>query len=84
MNIGCHSTSSLPIFKECAMLSNTQRLIAKIQALPPERLAEVDDFVDFLQHKDQEQILTQAAMQMSAKSLAAVWDNPDDEAYNDL
>lgn len=66
------------------MLPNTQRLIEKIQALPPERLAEVDDFVDFLQHKDQEQILTQAAMQMSAKSLTAVWDNTDDEAYNDL
>jgi hypothetical protein len=84
MNMGCYSTSSLPIFKECAMLPNTQRLIEKIQTLPPERLAEVDDFVDFLQHKDQEQILTQAAMQMSAKSLASVWDNPDDEAYNDL
>ena len=66
------------------MLPNTQRLIEKIQALPPERLAEVDDFVDFLQHKEQAQALTRAAMQMSAKSLAAVWDNPDDEAYDEL
>jgi hypothetical protein len=30
------------------------------------------------------QALTRAAMQVSAKSLAAVWDNPDDEAYNEL
>lgn len=66
------------------MCPDTQRLIEKIQALPPEQLAEVDDFVDFLQHKKQERALTQAAMQMSAPALAAVWDNPDDEAYDAL
>ena len=30
------------------MLFNTQVLIRKIQSLPPERVAEVDDFVEFL------------------------------------
>ena len=29
-------------------MSNTQVLIQKIQALPPERIAEIEDFVDFL------------------------------------
>lgn len=66
------------------MFPDTQRLIEKIQTLPPERVAEVDDFVDFLQHKEQELALTQSAMHMSAPALAAVWDNEADEAYDAL
>ncbi len=33
------------------MTANAQVLIEKIQALPPERLGEVEDFVDFLAAK---------------------------------
>jgi len=33
------------------MAANTQALIEKIQALPPERQAEVEDFVDFIATK---------------------------------
>ncbi len=66
------------------MSPDTQRLIEKIQALPPEQLAEIDDFVDFLQHKKQTRALTQTAMQMNAPALAAVWDNLADEAYDAL
>jgi hypothetical protein len=32
-------------------MSNAQTLLEKIQALPPERLGEVEDFVDFLAAK---------------------------------
>lgn len=32
-------------------MSSTQALLEKIQALPPERLGEVEDFVDFLAAK---------------------------------
>jgi len=32
-------------------MPNAQALIEKIEALPPERLAEVEDFVDFLTAK---------------------------------
>jgi Protein of unknown function (DUF2281) len=66
------------------MFANAEILIEKIQALPPERLAEVDDFVDFLQLKEQQRTLIGMAAQMSAPAFAKVWDNPDDEAYNAL
>lgn len=66
------------------MLANTQLLIEKIQSLPPDRLAEVDDFVDFLRLREQERSLTQRAAQVSAPAFATVWDNPDDEAYDAL
>ena len=32
-------------------MSTTQALIEKIQALPPERLGEVEDFIDFISSK---------------------------------
>lgn len=66
------------------MFANAEILIEKIQALPPERLAEVDDFVDFLRLRERERSLTHMAAQASAPAFAAVWDNPDDEAYDAL
>ncbi|HCE10801.1 MAG TPA: toxin-antitoxin system, antitoxin component, Xre family protein [Oxalobacteraceae bacterium] len=66
------------------MLANAEILIEKIQALPPERLAEVDDFVDFLRLRERERSLTSMAAQASVPAFAQVWDNPDDEAYDAL
>jgi hypothetical protein len=37
------------------MQTNAQTLIVKIQSLPPERLAEVEDFVEFLSAKTRRQ-----------------------------
>jgi hypothetical protein len=47
------------------MNATTQLLIEKIQALPPERLVEVDDFVDFLRLGEQDRQLIRAAAQAS-------------------
>lgn len=66
------------------MIADTQILLEKIQSLPPERIAEVDDFVDFLWLREREHSLTQRAAQASAPVFAAIWDNPDDEAYDAL
>lgn len=55
-----------------------QTLLEKLRSLPPERLAEVEDFVDFLAHRQAgESGLTQAA-------LTKVWDNPADADYDRL
>ena len=61
-----------------------QILIEKIRQLPPQRLAEVEDFIDFLRAREEEQRLTQAAAQVSQPALAAVWDNDEDAAYDKL
>ncbi|TKB78647.1 MAG: DUF2281 domain-containing protein, partial [Nitrospira sp.] len=43
-----------------------QTLLEKLRGLPPERLAEVEDFVDFLVHRHaDERGLTQAAGQLA-------------------
>jgi hypothetical protein len=61
-----------------------QGLIEKIEALPAERIAEVEDFVDFIQLREQERSLSRAALAASAPAFAAIWSNPDDEAYDAL
>lgn len=63
---------------------DTASLLAKLKVLPPQRLAEVEDFVDFLRSRDEDRRLVQAAAQASHASFANVWDNEDDSAYDRL
>ena len=58
-------------------------LIRKIRSLPPERVAEVEDFVEFLSQRDDRQ-LTQGAAKLAEKAFRKVWDNPADAAYDRL
>jgi hypothetical protein len=58
-------------------------LVRKIRRLPPDKLAEVEDFVDFLEHREDRR-LVQAASRLSERSFSKVWDNPDDAAYDHL
>ncbi len=64
--------------------TDEQALLAKIRSLPPERAAEVEDFIDFLRLRDEEQQLTRAASQLSEQAFAKVWDHPDDTDYDRL
>ena len=57
-------------------------LFDKIKQLPPQRLAEVEDFVDFLREREAEQRLTLAAAKANEASFAQVWDNDEDAAYD--
>ena len=60
-----------------------KELIEKIKELPPDKIAEVVDFVDFLAHRD-ERALVQAASRTSEPAFAKVWDNPNDAEYDNL
>ena len=57
-------------------MPNPQSLIDKIKALPPERLDQVEDFVDFITTRAQDRALTRAAAAASAPSFAQIWNNP--------
>jgi hypothetical protein len=61
----------------------TETLIEKIKSLPPERISEVEDFVDFIAERD-ERRLVQAATKLSEESFREVWDNEEDAAYDSL
>jgi hypothetical protein len=45
-------------------------------------MAEVEDFIDFLNYKDHEQPLTQAALVTAEPSFRKIWDNPEDADYD--
>ena len=66
------------------MTSAENALLDKIRQLPPQRIAEVEDFVDFLRARESAQCLTRAATKASEPSFAAVWDNEDDAVYDRL
>ena len=61
-----------------------EQVVHKLQTLSPERISEVEDFIDFLSQRDRDRQLLQAAMAASEPALNAVWDNPDDAAYDQL
>jgi hypothetical protein len=61
-----------------------QALIEKLKKLPPERVAEVEDFVDFLRTRDEERALARATTRAAVPSFERVWNNDDDAAYDRL
>jgi hypothetical protein len=65
------------------MPTDSKTLIEKIEALPAERIAEIEDFVDFISLREQERTLTAAAA-ASAPAFVVVWSNPEDDLYDAL
>jgi hypothetical protein len=66
------------------MPADSKSLIEKIEALPADRIAEIEDFVDFIRLREQERALIRAAAAKSAPTLAAIWSNPEDDVYDVL
>lgn len=60
------------------------RLLEKIESLPADRVAEVEDFVDFLRQRELDRQLVRSAGEISEPSFHDVWDNADDAAYDEL
>jgi hypothetical protein len=61
-----------------------QALIEKIRSLPPEKISEVEDFIDFLHHRSEDRFLSKAAAKLSETAFQAVWSNPEDDDYDRL
>jgi len=52
--------------------------------LPPDKIAEVLDFVDFISQKNQERQLRKAAGKIAEDAFKKVWDNAEDDVYDRL
>jgi hypothetical protein len=59
-------------------------ILTKIRMLPPDKIAEVADFVDFISQKDQECQLRKTAGKMAEDTFKKVWDNTEDDVYDRL
>lgn len=64
--------------------NHIRELIEKLESLSPERMAEVEDFVDFLKSRDQSSRLVRVAARVAEPSLEKVWDNSEDSIYDTL
>ena len=56
----------------------------KLQSLSPERIREVEDFIDFLTQREEERGLVFNAMKTSEMAFEEIWDNPEDAVYDQL
>lgn len=61
-----------------------EELFDKIRRLPPDKIAEVDDFVDFLGQRSNGRSLGNAVTKLSDDAFRKVWDNVDDAEYDRL
>ncbi len=61
-----------------------EQVMRKLQALAPNRIHEVEDFIDFLQQRDQDNRLRQDYARASEAAFAKVWDNDEDAVYDNL
>ncbi len=66
------------------MQPQVELMLEKLEHLSPKRLAEVADFIDFLQQRDQDKHLRQNYAQASEVAFNKVWDNNDDAIYDTL
>jgi hypothetical protein len=61
-----------------------KQLAEKIRALPADKQAEVEDFVDFLRLRDTERELVHASAALSQQAFEQVWNNSEDADYDQL
>jgi hypothetical protein len=78
--------TSRPLWASLVQASSDQERVPidKIRALPPDKVAELEDFVDFLRQRDENRRLVDAATKLSEDAFRAVWDNAEDADYDRL
>lgn len=59
-------------------------LFEKISALPKERRAEVEAFVDAITARERGRGTTRAALRASGPAFAAAWSDPENDVYDDV
>lgn len=66
------------------MTPQLEQIREKLAQLAPERLAEVEDFIDFLRERDRDRRLRRDYAKASEAAFAKVWDNDEDAVYDEL
>ncbi len=64
------------------MQPQVEQVVEKLERLSPDRLSEVEDFIDFLSQQDQNKRLRQEYAQASEHVFKEVWDNDEDAIYD--
>jgi len=65
-------------------MSVKEAIKKEIDRLPEDILAEVFDFIQFLESKQEKNLLIRASQKLSEASFKKVWDNDEDAVYDSL
>jgi len=65
-------------------MSVKEMIKKEIDKLPENLLAEVFDFIQFLESKREKTSLARASQEMSMTSFEKIWDNKEDAVYDSL
>ena len=65
-------------------MDRASNLVRKLENLSPEQMETVEEFIEFLRTRGQDRALVQAAGNASESAFRAVWDNPEDDAYDSI
>ncbi len=60
------------------------KLMEKIRSLPPDKITVLEDFIDFLLTRSEDNLLVYNATKLSEAAFAKIWDNPEDAEYDEL
>ncbi len=64
-------------------MQSEEILFEKMKILPPQKIAEVIDFVDFLVQKEERKLVI-SATKLSENTFEKIWDNEEDSVYDEL
>lgn len=61
-------------------VNNKEYILKSIETLPPEKLQEVIDFIDFLQirYQLQQSMVDESSLLLQQNALAKIWENEED------
>ena len=65
-------------------MSVKEIIINEIDKLPENLLAEILDFIQFLENKKEKSLFAKASQELSAASFQKIWDNEEDAVYDSL
>jgi len=66
------------------MQTQVENMVKKLDHMSPERLTEINDFIDFIRLRDRDIRLHQDFAEVSELAFAKAWDNDDDAVYDSL
>ena len=71
-------------YERSLTMSVKDMIIKEIDKLPENKLAEVYDFIKFLETKQERELLQQSSESLSERSFEKIWVNEEDSVYDKL
>ena len=65
-------------------MTDRDTVIRRVKNAPEETLDEILDFIDFVSSRRRKGAANNEIMNAQATSMQQIWDNPDDEVWNDV